>query len=358
MVFLPTSRQAGTSFAKRDSGSSTPGVVIGVVIGVVALIIVFGVLWYFWRHRRPKRVQHVRARPRLDDGDRPKQTLIEDFASPKMSMNGGRPGGIESWLQGTQLASGPGRDDFPRSPGRKPEETFVPPTPPSPPPASLRRAPRPSHDRSPSTHSLLAQAAASAPALPPTPASAPAAVGQTPDAHPSHARPLAFLKAVFSSPEDESEDGVTTPTVARLPLMAPPPTRPQRSPSLALTQSAYGTELTPADAPDSGQQRTPQRNRSLTSMSPPPVPAVPKSATLSGAHSRRQSFSAASSQGGLPLPSFYLPSDAGGERDQPAIPIGESVLGVSPVERRQSQSSRRGRTRGSHFVVVNAAEDD
>jgi len=64
----------------------------------------------------------------------------------------------------------------------------------------------------------------------------------------------------------------------------------------------------------------------------------------------------------LPLPSFYLPSEVGGDRDQPAIPIGESVLGVSPTEGHSAflgaQPRRQPRRPPSHFVVVNLSEDD
>lgn len=302
--------------------------------------------WFLWRLKnKPKRVRNVDTKSaiRIDDGgERASQALMEDPRQVQMS----HVRGVEGWLQQTQRGTHVGPQDTPRT-----QRTALPqpddaPLPPSTPPAAVTyrdgRASSP-FERPVSVHSSLNHSRHSSEHAPP---------GHQHSLSNSHARSLAFIKNVFKQPqEDVISERTTTPTVARLPMMAPPPNRPTRPDSLSLSQSQY--EIYPDASASQYGGATGRRRGSASSDVVPPIPEMPR-------FGRRQSYGAQSSQGGLPLPSFYLPSEQG-DGGQPALAIGESVL-ASPLDNRHALDvPRRGGPRrpASNFVVVNAtAEDD
>ncbi|KZV88067.1 hypothetical protein EXIGLDRAFT_773034 [Exidia glandulosa HHB12029] len=337
--------------ARRDTTPKAQVAIIAVCVVLIVLIAAGVGGWFLWRLRnKPKRVKHLdtKAAIRIDDGERAHQALI-DQQQPRMSTVRGV-GGIEGWLQQTQRG-GPGPQETPRTPRTVPlpvpqsDEALVPT---SPPPAAT--AFRDNRASSPFERPVSAQSSVNH-----SRQSSEQAHGHQHSNSNSHARPLAFIKNIFHQPqEDGVSERATTPTVARLPMMPPPPRMPNRPPrpdSLVFSQGAY--EIYP-DA-SASQYGGPQGRRGSTSSDVvPPMPDLPRGV------SRRQSYGALSSQGGLPLPSFYLPSEQG-DGTGPALAIGESVL-ASPLDNRhQLDVPRRGGPRrpGSNFVVVNAtAEDD
>lgn len=353
MSLLPARRHSEAKLARRDT---TPKAQVAIITVCVVLIVVIAAAvlgWFLWRLRhKPKRVKHVntKAAIRLDDSEGARQALMDEPRPVPVASARGM-GGVEGWLQQTQrTAPSGGPQSTPRTPRTAAlplEEAPAAIVPPSPPPAAVTfqhgRAASP-FERPVSAQSSLNQSSEQ------THGHQHQHSGSNP-----HARPLAFIKHMFNQPaEDGASERPTTPTVARLPMMPPPPHAPHRPPrpdSLVLSQSAY--EIYPdASASQYGGGR---RRGSASSDVVPPMPEMPRS------FARRQSYSALSSQGGLPLPSLYLPSEQG-DGAQPALAIGESVL-ASPLDNRHThlEPPRRGGPRrpASNFVVTNAtAEDD
>jgi len=278
-------------------------------------------------------------------------------------------GGVEGWIQSTQRAAPVGPQEVPRTPragaAASVHDAPVPPSPP--PPMSMGTVGREGpFDRPASVHSshnLHSRQSSE----------------QGHQQGANHARPLAFIKNMFGQPgnpnqlEDIPSEGGLTPSVAKLPMMSGNshephpfaaqqgphyPNRPMRPDSLVLSQSAY--EIYPDASASQYGGRSGRRNGSGDDQVPPmPSDRHGRGSTGLG---RRGSYGAMSSQGGLPLPSFYLPSEPGDSSLPGALPIGESVL-ASPLETRQPHGGleppRRGPRRpGSNFVVTNATHSD
>ncbi|KAH7108071.1 hypothetical protein BKA62DRAFT_5991 [Auriculariales sp. MPI-PUGE-AT-0066] len=367
--------------SRRDTTKTQIAVITVCVILIVVIAAGVGG-WYLWRmKRKPMRIKQVLTTTknaiRIDDAAPREVSFMDELPAkpPPPSSTGSVPpstvprgiGGVEGWLASTQRSAAIGSQEVPRTPRQLPqgEEKLTPPTPPNI-TRDLEGSPYERPGSVQSTHQMHSRQ------------SSEQGHGRTNSLNgPQHARPLAFIKNMFGQPgqlEDIQSEGALTPSIAKLPMMTGDqpnpfgtqqdryggaPARPMRSDSLVLSQSAY--EIYP-DASASQYGGRAGRRRDSGDDHVPPMPDRNRASNATGL-GRRGSYGAMSSQGGLPLPSFYLPSDPGDSSLPGALPIGESVL-ASPLENRHPQHGldvpRRGAPRrpGSNFVVTNATHSD